>query len=300
MASKTESGPPLTESTATARLEDEHRDRDRAWMENRPSRGWLPRIDVREWWAYRDLVVVLAMRDVRLRYKQTAFGVAWAIVQPLVGTGIFTLIFGHFADLPSDGLPYAVFAYAGLAVWLFVSSAVQRAAESLVEHRQLVTKTYFPRILAPLAAVLPGLLDFAVALVVLAGLMVAYTTAPDVQLLLTPLWVIAAVGVALGAGLWLSALNALYRDVRYALGFLIQVWLFASPVVYPSSIIDSSLRSLYALNPMVGVIDGFRWSLLGAPAPPPADLVSLASGVALLIGGLAYFQRIERRMADRI
>jgi lipopolysaccharide transport system permease protein len=276
------------------------RQHDRAWLENRPSRGLLPRIDVREWWAYRDLAGVLAMRDVRLRYKQAAFGIGWALLQPLVATGIFTIVFGHYADLPSDGLPYAVFAYAGLAIWLFVSNGVQQAAESLVESRELVTKTYFPRILAPLAAVLPGLMDLAVALVVLAGLMVVEATGPGPAVVLTPLWIGAALVVALGAGLWLSALNALYRDVRYALGFLMQVWLFASPVVFPSSIIDGALRWVLALNPMVGVIDGFRWSVLDAPAPPAADLLSAVSGLLLLAGGLAYFQRVERRLADRI
>ena len=299
IATDTDAGAVLAESTPTGRA-DPQSDGDDAWLENRPARGWLPKFDLREWWAYRDLVVVLAMRDIRLRYKQAAFGIGWAVLQPLIATAIFTLIFGHFTDLPSDGLPYAVFAYAGLAIWLFVSNAVQQAAESLVENRELVTKTYFPRILAPIAAILPGLLDLAIALIVLACLMVGYATGPGVQVLLAPLFVAGAVVVAIGAGLLLSALNALYRDVRYALGFLLQVWLFASPVVFPSSIIDGGVRWLYALNPMVGVIDGFRWSLLDAPAPAAADLASAASAAVLLVVGLSYFQRVERRLADRI
>jgi lipopolysaccharide transport system permease protein len=300
MVTRTESKHGAADLGTPGSLEDERPVDEGTWLENRPSRGWLPRFDVKEWWAYRDLALVLAMRDVRLRYKQAVFGIGWAILQPLVGTGIFTLVFGHFTDVPSDGLPYAVFAYAGLAIWLFVSNGVQHAAESLVESRELITKTYFPRILAPAAAVLPGLLDLAVALVVLACLMVGYGTGPGRLLVLAPLFIAAALVVALGAGLLLAALNALYRDVRYALGFLTQVWLFASPVVFPSSIIDGAVRWAYALNPMVGVIDGFRWSVLDAPAPPAADLVSAVSALVLLVGGLAYFQRVERRLADRI
>ncbi len=277
-----------------------HSDADRGWVENRPATSWLPRFDVREWWAYRDLARVLATRDVRLRYKQAAFGIGWAILQPLLATGIFTLIFGRFADLPSDGLPYAVFAFAGLSIWLFVSNGVQQAAESLVEARDLVTKTYFPRVLAPVAAVLPGLLDLAFALVVLVCLMVGHGTGTGPQVVLAPLWILAALTVALGAGLLLAALNALYRDVRYALGFVMQVSLFASPVVFPSSIVDGTVRWLFAINPMVGVIDGFRWSVLDGPPPPAADLISAASALLLLMAGLAYFQSVERQMADRI
>jgi lipopolysaccharide transport system permease protein len=217
-----------------------------------------------------------------------------------VAVFLFTFVFGRLADIPSDGVPYAVFAYSGLLGWLYVSSAVEAAAESLVESRDLVTKAYFPRILAPVAAVLPGLVDLLPSVVILAIFMLAYDVAPGVALITLPVWVAAAVLVALGVGLWLAALNALYRDVRYAVGFGLQVWLFASPVVFPSSLVEGTERWLFALNPMVGVIDGMRWALVDAPAPPVEDVVSLASGLAILISGAIYFQRVERRMADRI
>lgn len=270
------------------------------WTENRPARGWLPRLDLRELWLFRETAYHLALRDLKLRYKQTALGVVWVVLQPLVAVFLFTFVFGRLADIPSDGVPYAVFAYSGLLGWLYVSSAVEAAAESLVESRDLVTKAYFPRILAPVAAVLPGLVDLLPSVVILAIFMLAYGVAPDVALITLPVWVAAAVLVALGVGLWLAALNALYRDVRYAVGFGLQVWLFASPVVFPSSLVEGAERWLFALNPMVGVIDGMRWALVDAPAPPVEDVVSLASGLAILISGAIYFQRVERRMADRI
>jgi lipopolysaccharide transport system permease protein len=270
------------------------------WTENRPSRGWLPNIDARELWLFRETAYHLALRDLKLRYKQTALGVAWVVLQPLVAVFLFTFVFGRLADIPSDGIDYAVFAYSGLVGWLYVSSAVEAAAESLVESRDLVTKSYFPRILAPAAAVLPGLVDLLPSLGILAIFMVAYGVAPDAALLTLPVWILAAMLVALGAGLWLAALNALYRDVRYAVGFGLQVWLFASPVVFPSSLVEGTERALFALNPMVGVIDGLRWALVSGPAPPVEDLVSLASGLAILATGVVYFQRVERRMADRI
>lgn len=270
------------------------------WTDNRPSRGWWPRIDLRELWVFRETAYHLGLRDLKLRYKQTALGVAWVVLQPVIAVLLFTFVFGELADLPSDGIPYAVFAYAGLVGWLYVSAAVQTAAESLVESRDLVTKTYFPRILAPAAAVLPGLVDLLPTLAILAAFMALQGVAPDLALLSLPLWVLAAMAVALGVGLWLASLNALYRDVRYAVGFGMQVWLFASPVVFPSSLVDGAERALFALNPMVGVIDGFRWALVSGPPPPVQDLVSLASGLAILLSGAVYFQRVERSMADRI
>ncbi len=272
----------------------------REWVESRPSTGWLPRLDVRELWAYRELALFLALRDLKLRYKQTAFGVAWAIIQPLGAAAIFTIVFGRLAGLPSDGLPYAVFVFAGMIAWSYVSSAVAAAAESLVEHRGLVTNVYFPRLLAPLAAVLPGLVDLAISLAILAVFMVAYGVVPSAALVLLPVWLAALVGTALLAGLWLSALNVLYRDVRYALGFLIQLWLFASPIVFPSSLVDGAWRYVYSANPLVGAIDGFRWSLLGAPPPGNEDLVSLGVGLLLFAGGVLYFGKFERRLGDRI
>jgi homopolymeric O-antigen transport system permease protein len=271
-----------------------------AWVENRPSTRWLPRLDIRELWAYRELAYFLALRDVKLRYKQTVFGVGWAIIQPLAAALIFTIFFGRLAGLPSDGLPYAVFVYAGMIAWSYVSTAVSAASESLVEHRALVTNVYFPRVLAPLAAVLPGLIDLAISLVILAAFMGAYGVVPTAALVLVPLWLVGLLAASLAAGLWLSALNVLYRDVRYALGFLVQLWLFASPVVFPSSLVEGNWRYVYSANPLVGVLDGFRWSLLAAPAPGREDLVSLAVGVFLLLSGILYFQKVERQLADRI
>jgi lipopolysaccharide transport system permease protein len=270
------------------------------WTENRPSTGWFRRVDLGELWLYREVAYHLALRDLKLRYKQTAIGVAWVAVQPLVAVVIFSVVFGQLADVPSDGIEYPVFVYAGLIGWLYVSKSVEAAAESLLDSRELVTKVYFPRILAPLSAVLPGLVDLLPSLAILGVFMAVYGEAPDLALLTLPLWFAAAVLLSFGAGLWLSALNVLYRDVRYALGFLLQVWLFASPVVFPASLLDGLDRTLFSLNPVVGLLDGLRWALVDGPAPPAADLLSAVTGALLLLGGAAYFQRVERLMADRI
>jgi lipopolysaccharide transport system permease protein len=270
------------------------------WTENRASTGWRPRLREQGLWQYRELAYHLALRDIKLRYKQTAFGVAWAVLQPVLGAIVFSIVFGLLADVPSDGIAYPVFVYSGLVVWVYLSGSVSAAAESLVEHREVVTKVFFPRLLAPLASVFPGLLDFAISLIILAILMIGYSVAPSLALLTLPLWILAAVAVALGAGLWLSALNALYRDVRYTLTFGIQLWLFISPVVFPSSLVDDGWRFVFSLNPAVGVIDGFRWATIGGPGPGIEALVSLASCVLLLVSGTIYFRRVERRLADRI
>src|SRR5215207_8358466 len=271
-----------------------------AWTENRPTSGWFRGLELSELLRYRDLLYFLALKELKVRYKQTLFGVAWVVLQPLVAMAIFTVVFGRFAGLPSDGLPYEVFVFAGLAIWLYFSNAVKIASETLVEDPSLVTKVYFPRLLAPAGAVLPGLVDLAVSLAVVAVLMVIFDVAPSVSLLLLPAWLAALVLVAFGAGLWLSALNVLYRDVRSVVPFLLQVWLFASPVVFPSSLIEAPEEYFFAVNPLVGVLDGFRWSLLDAPPPGAEDLVSLASAALLLISGLAYFRHAERRFADQI
>jgi lipopolysaccharide transport system permease protein len=271
------------------------------WLENKPPLGRFPRIDVRQLWTYRELAFFLALRDLKLRYRQTFFGIAWAILQPLAGVVVFSVVFGHLVDVPTDGVPYPVFVYAGLAIWTLFSTGLERASQSLVENTELVTKVYFPRILAPLAAVLPGLLDIAVSLVILAIFMAAYQVGTSAALVLLPIWIWAAIAVTTGAGLWLSALNVQYRDVRHTFTFLVQVWLFASPVVYASSALEGAWRYVFAANPMVGVIDGFRWSLFADSPPPPAqDLISLAAGALLLCGGAIYFQHFERRFADVI
>lgn len=270
------------------------------WTESRPPSGWLPRLDIAELWSYRELAFFLALRDLKLRYKQTVFGVSWAIIQPLAGVILFSIVLGRLAGLPSEGVPYPVFVFAGLSVWTYLSGAVGSAAESLVEHRDLVSKVYFPRVLAPLAAVLPGLVDFGISLLIVAVVMTFYGVAPGVALVLLPLWGVAMVLIALGAGLWLSALNVLYRDVRYALGFVLQLWFFASPVVFPSSLFEGSWRYVFAANPVVALLDGFRWSLAGTPPPGPEALVSLTTGLLLLGGGIVYFRSVERRLADVI
>ena len=273
---------------------------EKAWTENRAPSGWLPELGLAELWSYRELGLVLALRELKVRYKQTVFGLAWVIIQPLVAVAIFTIVFGRLADLPSEGLPYAVFVYSGLIVWGYFSGALQSVAESLVQNRDLVTKTHFPALIAPIALALPGLADLAVSLGVVAILMGAYGVAPGVALVLLPLWVGACLLVVMAAGLWLSALNVQYRDVRHTMTFLVQIWLFASPVVYASSLVEGTWRYVYALNPMVTVLDGFRWSLVDGPAPGVEALVSLAVVALGLAGGLVYFLRAERRFADLI
>jgi lipopolysaccharide transport system permease protein len=270
------------------------------WIENRPPRGWWPGLDVRELWAFRELAFFLALRELKVRYKQTVLGVVWAVIQPLAGVAIFSLVLGHFGHISSDHVAYPVFVYAGLVAWTYVSTAVMAAAQILVEDRSLVTRIYFPRLLAPLAAVLPALVDLGISLVIVAVFMAIYGVFPHAAIVLLPAWVAALVALALAVGLWLSALNVQYRDVRHALMFVLQVWLYASPVVYAASIVHGSWRLVYALNPMVGLLEGFRWSLLGAPAPRPEALVSLATGLLLLISGIAYFRHAERRFADVI
>ena len=271
----------------------------RAWIENRPSRG-LRGLDLRELWQYRELGGFLALRDLKVRYKQAAFGAVWAVLQPLVGVIVFTMVFHRLAKVPSDGIPYPVFAFLGLAVWAYVSSGVTKASQSLVSNSPLVTKVYFPRVLAPLASALPGLLDLAISLVVLGVLMLAYHVAPSWAVLTLPIWLLALVAVTLSVGVWLAALNVQYRDVNHAVILLVQLWLFVSPVAYPSSLVPDAWQPLYALNPIVGVLDGFRWAMLGAAWPGTGLILSLGVTAALLTSGVLYFQRVERRFADVI
>jgi lipopolysaccharide transport system permease protein len=270
-----------------------------SWVENRPSRGFRGP-GLRELWQYRELSGFLALRDLKVRYKQAVFGAAWAVLQPLAGVVVFTVVFQRLAKVPSDGIPYPLFAFTGLAVWTYHASSVTRAAQSLVGNAPLVTKVYFPRLLVPLAAVLPGLLDLALSLLTLGVMLVIYQMTPGWAVLTLPLWVLALMATTLGVGLWLSALNVQYRDVNHAITLLVQLWLFVSPVAYPSSMVEGGWRWLYALNPMTGVIDGFRWALVRGPEPGPTLLLSMAVTAAVLVSGMLYFQRTERRFADVI
>jgi lipopolysaccharide transport system permease protein len=270
-----------------------------AWIENRPRRGFL-RLDLREIWAYRELAGFMALRDLKVRYKQAMFGVAWAVVQPLALVAVFTLVFRRLASVSSDGIPYPVFALVGLMAWGYTSSSVTRATQSLVNNAALVTKVYFPRLLVPVAAVLPGLVDFLLTLPVLAALCTMYGVRPTWAIVTLPLWVAALVLVAFAVGLLLSALNVRYRDVNHAITLLVQLWMFLSPVAYPGSSVPEPWQTLYHLNPMAGVIAGFRWALVGGPSPTPAAALSALVTVALLAVSVVYFQRTERRFADVI
>ena len=275
-------------------------DGDRDWTEIRPPRHGLPRLGLAETWRYRDLGIVLAQRTLKLRYRQTLLGVAWALLQPLAGLMIFTLVFGRLAKLPSDGLPYPVFVYPAMCLWTYMSTSISAAATELPQNPHLLTRVYFPRILSPAAAVVPGLLDFTVALALTAILFVIYDVAPGPQILLLPVWIAAAAIIAFGVGTWLAAINVKYRDVRYVLPFLLQTWFFLSPMVFPSSLVSDDWRTLYALNPLVGLVDGLRWSLVGGAPLPTADIASLAAGVVIAVTGLYYFRSVESSFADVI
>jgi lipopolysaccharide transport system permease protein len=266
----------------------------------RPSKG-LVALNLRELWQYRELLYILIWRDIKVRYKQTAIGAAWAVIQPFFAMVVFSLIFGRLAKIPSEGLPYPIFAYSALLPWQFFAKALTEASTSLVVNERVITKVYFPRLLVPTAVVLAGLLDFGIAFLILLGMMVFYGITPSWFILFVPLFLLLAIITALGVSFWLSALDVEYRDVRYTLPFLTQLWFFATPVVYPSTIVPPSWRALYGLNPMVGVIEGFRWALLGsAPPDPRMLLVSSLLASLLFMSGLIYFRRMERTLADRI
>lgn len=264
-----------------------------------PDRRWLP--SARELWEYRELLYFLIWRDIKVRYKQTAIGVAWAVIQPLVTMVVFAAIFGQFGRFPSQGVPYPIFAYAGLLPWQLFSGGLQRSILSLVGSAALITKVYFPRLIIPLAASLAALVDFLIAFVVLIVMALAYGLAPSWRVLALPGFVALAVLSALAVGLWLSALNVRYRDIGHAVPFLVQIWMFISPVVYPVTLVPARLRAFYSLNPMVGVVEGFRWAMLAKAAPDlRAIAVSVTVVLLLLVGGLIYFRRMERTFADVI
>lgn len=274
----------------------------------RPSSGWSA-LNLKELWHFRELVYFLTWRDVKVRYKQTALGAAWAILQPFLTMVVFTIFFGRLAKVPSDNVPYPIFAYTALLPWGLFTKALTDAGRSLVAHRSMITKIYFPRLSIPIASVLGGVVDFALAFIVLIGMMLYYNYAPNsgYQVQLTqafftlPLFLLLAIVTALGAGLWLSALNVLYRDINYILPFLTQFWLFITPVAYPASMIPERWQLIYALNPMTGVVEGFRWALLGTvQAPGPMLAVSSTISVLMLVSGLFYFRRMERTFADTV
>jgi lipopolysaccharide transport system permease protein len=264
------------------------------------SLGWAS-VNLGELWAYRDLLLILAGRDVKLRYKQTALGIIWVILQPVVAALIFTVIFGRFARLPSDGMPYLLFAFCGLLPWNYFSGALQRAGNSLISDSKLISKVYFPRLLVPLASSVAVLIDFAVMLVVLVILMLFYQVAPTWRLFSLPFFLLLTTLAATGISLWFSALNVQYRDFMYALPFMIQAWMYASPIVYPMSIVPTPWRLLYSLNPAVGFIEGFRWALLGRSALS-LEIVAITTIISLLafFSGALFFRRVERRFADVI
>lgn len=263
-----------------------------------PSKGWVS-LKFRELWQYRELLYFLTWRDVQVRYRQTALGIAWAVLQPVLTMLIFSVVFGKLANLPSDGLPYPVFSFAALLPWQLFSGALTRAGGSLVSSSNLLTKVYFPRLIIPISAVFAGLVDFAIALAVLVVLLLYYGITPGVAILWIPVLVVFALASALAVGLWLSALNVKYRDVQHLIPFLVMAWMYASPVAYSANLIPSGKwRLLYALNPMTGVIQGFRWALAGGTPPSELMLVSVGVVIVLLVGGLFYFRRMESSFAD--
>ena len=264
----------------------------------RPVRGWFP-TDPGEVWDYRELLFFLVWRDVKVRYKQTAIGASWAVIQPVLTMVVFSVFLGRLAGVPSDGHPYPIFTYTALLPWTFFANGLIQSSGSVVASANLVTKVYFPRIVIPLASVLAGLFDLLIAGVVLAGLMWYYGLAFHPRQLISVAFLLMALVVAFGVGLWLSALNVRFRDVRHAVPFLTQIWLFASPVAYPTSLLDERWRAIYGLNPMVGVIDGFRWSLLGGEHQLGSEVwISAGVSVLILISGIIFFYHMERSFAD--
>jgi len=264
----------------------------------RPTRGWIP-VNLRELWAYRELLYFFTWRDIKVRYKQTLFGFAWAVVQPLLMMIIFTLFFGKLAKVPSENIPYPLFSYAGVLPWTLFAAGLDRSSNSLVQDANLIQKVYFPRLLMPLAGILSPLVDFAVAFLILIGLMIYYGYYPSVMMFWILPFLLLELLLAAGLGMWLSAINVEYRDVRYAIPFLIQLGLFASPVVYPVTFVPERFQAVYGLlNPMAGILEGFRWAILGTKPPSALLIASVAIVLVILISGAFYFRRREKAFAD--
>jgi lipopolysaccharide transport system permease protein len=264
-----------------------------------PSLGWSSRT-ISEIWAYRELLSFFIWRDIKVRYKQTLLGAGWAIVQPLMTMVVFTIFFGHLAKVPSDGLPYPVFSLMALVPWTYFASALAGCSTSLSGYQHIISKVYFPRLIIPLAAVIAPLVDFTIGFVMLVGFMAWYRIVPGPAVMWLPAFMLLALGTAAGVGVWLAALNVRYRDVRYVVPFVVQLWMFATPVAYPASLVPERWRAVYGLNPMAGVIEGFRWALAGGPAPGVITFVSAAVVVVLMTGGAIYFRKLEGTFADVI
>jgi lipopolysaccharide transport system permease protein len=266
-----------------------------------PSRGWVS-LQLRDLWEFRELLYFLTWRDIKVRYKQTVLGVAWAIIQPFFTMIVFSLFFGRLAKISTDGLPGPLFYYAALLPWTFFANGLSQSAVSLVGNANLIKKTYFPRLVVPLSSIAGGLPDFGLAFLILLAMMVVYNIYPTAaSLVWLPVFLLLALITSLGVGLWLSALNAIYRDVRYVVPFLVQFWMFATPIAYPASLLEEPWRTFYGLNPMVGVVEGFRWALLGSGNPPgPMVAISMVVAVVILVTGAMYFRRTEKLFADLI
>ena len=263
-----------------------------------PSKGWIA-LNLRELWDYRELLYFLVWRNVKVRYKQAALGILWVILQPLLTMVVFSIVFGQLAKLPSDGIPYPIFTFTALLPWQLFAYAVNESGNSLVANQQLITKVYFPRLIIPISAVLTGLIDFSVSFFVLLALMFYYRIFPTLALFTLPLFILLAIATAFAVGLWLSALNVRYRDVRYVIQFFTQFWLFVTPVAYSASLIPERWRVLYGLNPMTGGVEGFRWALLGRGRDLELLLfISVFVVIVLLLGGIFYFRRMEKTFAD--
>jgi lipopolysaccharide transport system permease protein len=263
-----------------------------------PSRGWVS-LKLRDLWEYRELLYFLTWRDIKVRYKQTALGAAWAIVQPFLTMVVFSLFFGRLAKIPSDGVPYPIFSFAALVPWTFFANGLNQSSNSLVGSANLISKVYFPRLVVPISSVLSGVVDLLLAFIVLLGMMLFYGLTPALNLVWLPLFALLALVTSLGVGIWLSALNVEYRDVRYVVPFLTQFWLFATPIAYPSSLLHEPWRTIYGLNPMVGVVEGFRWALLRSSTVPGWTIaISSMAALIILVTGAFYFRRMEKTFAD--
>jgi lipopolysaccharide transport system permease protein len=263
-----------------------------------PSHGWIS-LKLHELWEYRELLYFLVWRDVKVRYKQTILGAAWAIIQPFFTMVVFSLFFGRLAGIPSDGVPYPIFSFAALVPWTFFANGLNQSSNSLVSSAGLITKVYFPRLAVPIASIFSGIVDFGLAFFVLLGMMLYYGVIPTINAFWIPLFFLLALTTSLGVGLWLSAMNVKFRDVRYTVPFFTQLWMFSTPIAYPSSLLSEPWRTIYGLNPMVGVVEGFRWALLGTDTAPGLIIVaSSLMALAILVGGLFYFRRMEKTFAD--